>query len=202
LTESEAPRPRAQYGEYATPEEQQRARGLPDPISEADAEPAATLKGDAPPPPPPATAAPSVDPVGPFAAAATAPKHPHPVDRVVTLVLLALGLFLVLNGIPGYLALADALQMVYDQLGAGTDPATEVATSLGVTAIVVQAVIWVATATSAWFAMKRGRLAWWIALVGGALSFIASMVIVSIALFADPGFIDSVSMENLTPSSF
>ena len=199
MTESEASRPRAQYGEYATPEEQQRARGVPDPISEADAEPAAALKGDAPPPPAPPTAAP---PVSPSPAAATARKHPHPVDRIITLVLLALGLFLLLNGIPGYLALADALQMVYDQVGAGTYPATEVAASLGVTAIVVQAVIWVLTATSAWFAMKRGKLAWWIALVGGALSFIATMVIVSIALFADPGFIDSVSAESLPTSSF
>jgi hypothetical protein len=120
----------------------------------------------------------------------------------VTLILLAVGLFLVLNSIPGYLAMPEAMQTVYDQLGAGVYPAADVAASLGVTALIVQVVIWVATAASAWFAMKRGRLAWWIALLGGALAFIAMMVIVSTALFADPGFIDNISPENLPQSSF
>ncbi|MEX1077764.1 MAG: DUF6264 family protein [Homoserinimonas sp.] len=198
MSDSEIPRPRAQYGEYATPEEQQRARGLPEKsdtpapdAADSAPRPAAepSRQGDAEPmPSQPSAAQPP---------AAGKPKATHPVDRVVTIVLLAVGLFLFLNGIPGYLALPDALQMVYDQLGAGTFPATETATSLGVTALVVQGLIWIATAASAWFAMKRGRLAWWIALLGGVLSFIASMVIVSIALFADPGFIDNVAPQNL-----
>jgi hypothetical protein len=183
MTDSEAPRPHAQYGEYATPEQQQAARGLPEPTGDipiADASP-------------PAMPAPAHQPQ----AAAAPALRAHPVDRVVTLILLALGLFVLLTGIPGYLALSDALQLVYDQLGAGTYPATETAAALGVTALVVQAVIWVATAASAWFAMKRGRIAWWICVVGAALSFIASMVVVSIALFADPGFMDSVSAQTL-----
>jgi hypothetical protein len=124
------------------------------------------------------------------------------VDRVVTLILLAVGLFLVLNSIPGYLAMPDAMQTVYDQLGAGTYPAADVAATLGITALLVQAAIWVATTASALFAMKTGRLAWWIALIGGVLAFIAMMVIVSVALFADPGFIDNVSPQNLPQSSF
>ncbi|MHA6669069.1 DUF6264 family protein [Homoserinimonas sp. A447] len=194
---AETPRPRAQYGEYATPEEQQRARGLPEPSSEAVQ------------PRPAEAAAPAPAPVWDSdsrgaepAARPAATGSAHPVDRVVTLVLLAVGLFLVLNSIPGYLAMPEAMQTVYDQLGAGTYPAADVAASLGITALVVQVVIWVATAASAWFAMKRGRLAWWIALLGGVLAFIAMMVIVSVALFADPGFIDNVSSENLPQSSF
>ncbi|HEU4808430.1 MAG TPA: DUF6264 family protein [Homoserinimonas sp.] len=197
MSESETPRPRAQYGEFATPEEQQRARGVPERPSEG------TGEDPQPPAPEPAQSsapAPLAQPDGP--AAEPAPAKRHPVDRVVTLVLLAFGLFLLLNSIPGYLALPEAMQTVYDQLDAGSYPATEVAASLGVTALVVQSVIWIATAASAWFAMKRGRLAWWIALVGGVLAFIAMMVIVSIALFADPGFIDNISPENLPRASF
>ncbi len=178
-------RPPAQYGEYATPEEQQRAKGLPEPL--ADEAPA-----DAAQPTP--TAAPSAAAPHPEPAPS---RHPHPVDRIVTLVLLALGLFVWLNGIPGYLALADALQTVFDQLEGGTYAAADTAAALGVTALVVQAAIWGATAASAWFAMKRGKLAWWIPVVGAALYFIASMVVVSIALFADPGFIESVSTQTL-----
>jgi hypothetical protein len=188
MSNEETPRPRAQYGEYASPEEQQRARGILEPTSGAghhDSHAGVHLP-----------AAPAAYPAAPQAGAVPR-KSTHPVDRVVTLVLLAVGLLLLLNGIPGYLALPGAMQMVYDQLGAGTYPASAVAANLGVTALVVQAIIWVATAASSWASMRRGKLAWWIALVGGALSFIATIVIVSIALFADPGFINNVSPENL-----
>src|SRR5690606_30491254 len=130
MTHSEDRRPPAQYGEYATAEEQQKAKGLPEPAANAAAADAAE---------PTPTAAthdpqPHTDPAPPGPA--------HPVDRIVTLVLLALGLFVWLNGIPGYLALADALQTVFDQLGAGTYQAAETAAALGVTALVVQATIW------------------------------------------------------------
>jgi hypothetical protein len=185
MTGAEDRRPPAQYGEYATAEEQQKAKGLPEPV--ADAAPA-----DAAQPTPHAAAhesRPHADP------ARSGPAHP--VDRIVTLVLLGLGLFVWLNGIPGYLALADALQAVFDQLGAGTYQAAETAAALGVTALVIQGILWAVTAASAWIVLKRAKLAWWVPVVGAAVSFIASMVIVSIALFADPGFIDAVSAQTL-----
>jgi Na+/H+-dicarboxylate symporter len=50
--------------------------------------------------------------------------------------------------------------------------------------------------------MRRGRLAWWIALLGGVIAFIATVIIVSFALFADPGFIDNVSPQNLPQPTF
>ena len=122
-----------------------------------------------------------------------APKRTHPVDRIVTLVLLAFGLFVVVSGIPGYLSMADTLQQVYTQLGRGTYTATELSGSLGVTAVVVQALLWALTALFAGLALRRGRIAWWIAVVGGVVAFIAVMIIVSVALMADPGFIASLS---------
>lgn len=172
--------PRAQYGEYATPEAQQQARGF------------ATGQPDAADSP----AVPVAAPVQATVAQAS-PARAHPVDRVVTLVLLAFGLFVVLNGIPGYLAMPEVMQTVYDSLGAGTYPAAETAASLGVTALVLQCVIWIVTAIISTLAIRRGRLAWWIAVVGGAVAFITVMVIVSVALFADPGFIESVSRQAL-----
>ena len=131
-------------------------------------------------------------PAAPARAAAAA----HPVDRVVTLVLLGFGLFLVLNGIPGYLAMADVIQGVYDSLGAGTYPARDVAASLGVTALVLECLIWLVTAFFSTLAIRRGRLSWWIAVIGGAAAFITIMVIMSVALFADPGFVTSVTPDN------
>src|SRR5690554_4402584 len=99
MSDSEERRPRAQYGEFATPEEQQRARGIPEQPSEADAAAPAAQAGYAA----------SATPAGPAPAAREAApaawptdeprsKHPHPVDRVVTLILLAIGLFILLNG--------------------------------------------------------------------------------------------------------
>jgi hypothetical protein len=193
MSDDQKRRPPAQYGEYATPEEQQRARGITEPEGAGHHRPHDGA---------PSAAAPSAATSPQVERGGVAAKKLHPVDRVITLVLLAFGLFLVLNGIPGYLAMPHAMQMVYDQLGAGTYPARDVAASLGVTALVVQAVLWVATAASAWAAMKRGRLAWWIALLGGVLAFIATVVIVSIALFADPNFIDNVSPQNLPQPTF
>lgn len=185
MSGTEDRRPPAQYGEYASAAEQQKAKGLPEPAADA-------VTADAAQPTPLAAThepQPHADP------ARSGPAHP--VDRIVTLVLLALGLFVWLNGIPGYLALADALQTVFDQLGTGTYQAAETAAALGVTALVVQGILWAVTAASAWFAIKRGKLAWWIPVVGAAVYFIASMVVVSIALFADPGFIDGVSVQTL-----
>lgn len=184
MSDSETPRPRAEYGEYATPEEQQRARGVSEPSNHSVPAPQGAAY---------------VAPPGP----AEPPARPaHPVDRVFTLVLLAFGLVTLLTGIPGYLALPDALQTVYDQLDAGTYPARQEAAGLGVASLVVQAAIWFGTAAFAWFAIKRGRLAWWIALLGGVLTFIAMMVIVSMALFADPNFLDNVSPQDLPRTSF
>lgn len=170
---------RPQYGEYATPEEQRRAMGLPE-------APAVY-----------ASSTPDASPDHTDAHRTEGGAAKHPVDRVVTFILLAFGLFTVLNSIPGYLALPEVLQGVYDSLGAGNYTAVDTAASLGVTAVVVQGVLWIATAWLAFASLKRGRLSWWIAVVGGAVNFVAVMVIVSVALFADPGFIDSLDTSRL-----
>lgn len=167
--------PRARYGEFASPQEQERARGhvLPEAGSLTPRE------------------------MQPSPAAAQRRPPAHPVDRVITLVLLAIGLILIINSIPGYLALSDVMQSVYESLNAGTYSATETAAGLGAAALIIQGMLWVATTGFSVLAIRRGRLSWWIPLVGGAISFIAMMIIVSVALFADPGFIDSVNPENL-----
>lgn len=174
MTGGDHARPAAQYGEYASPEEQAKARGTAAP----------------------AAAHPPVEPYGaPVASTVlTGPsRREHPVDRVVTLVLLAFGLFVVLSGIPGYLSMADVLQEVYAQVGAGEYTATELSASLGISALVVQGALWALTALFSVLALRRGRIAWWIPVVGGVVAFIALMIIVSIALMADPGFIASLS---------
>lgn len=175
VSEQPTPRPRAQYGEYASPEEQLKAKGQ-----------AADVSLDA-----------STEPVAPVAdrtpAGGTAPRRAHPVDRIVTIALLGFGLFTVITSIPGYLRMPEAMQTVYDQFGAGTYSDGELADALGIVAIVSQAAIWILTAAFTVWSLKRDRFSWWIPVVGGAVAFASLMIIVSIALMADPSFVSSIS---------
>lgn len=188
------PRARAQYGEYASPEEQARARGLNGAVGAESAvesavesprsstERASTRRSPITP-----SVVPSASPTGAQPAASK-----HPVDRFVTLALLAFGLITVATSIPGYLRMADTLQSAYSQLGIGSYTDNELARSLGVTAIVVSALLWLVTAACTALSLKRNRVSWWIPVVGGALAFIALMVIVFVALLADPAFAASL----------
>lgn len=186
---SENSQRRAQYGEFATPEQQQ-ARRLPTDPARAEAAAALHL-----PTPEPAAAQTAQHPKALARMSATGASK-HPVDKIVTMVLLAGGLFILLNSIPGYLNMPEAMQQVFDSLGAGTYGAAAVASSLGVAAIVAEGVLWLAAAFFAFSAIRRGHYGWWIALLGGVLTFIVMMVIVSTALFADPTFADVIAGQS------
>lgn len=186
-----APR-RAQYGEYATAEEQNRAKGASQP-SAAHAVP--QLEQPAP------AAEPTPAPAEAGTLSSSPAERAHPVDRVVTLVLLALGLFTVLISLPGYLTMAEAMQDVYDQLGIGSYADPELASTLGVTAILIMAALWVAGAVFAIIALRRNRRAWWIPVLAGVLAFITLMTIVTIALMADPAFMEYISASTAAPLS-
>jgi hypothetical protein len=58
----------------------------------------------------------------------------------------------------------------------------------GVVAAIVLVVGYLATAVLAVRRVRRGRLAWWIPLVGAAVTFIAVYVCIAIPLFGDPAF--------------
>jgi len=185
---------RPAYGEYATPEEQAKARG---PVAPAGPPPApdaagrdATSQDAVPTWTVPAWSAASSGRAQDGATAAERPGPPAPrtADRIVTVVLLSLGLLNVLWGIPGFLSLASTLQAAYDQMGVGQYGAGELAGTLGVVAVVSQLLIWAATAWGSVRRMRRGRLSWWVPLVGAAVAFIVVMLVFTIAIVSDPAF--------------
>ena len=170
-------RPRPQYGEYATPEVQAKAMGLP----------------AVAPDPPAGTPTPAPEPVNSAtewdtpAAKRVAPRGGL-VNQIVTLALLALGLVNVLSGISTYLSLPTLIQTAYDQLGVGRYTATALASMLGIVAIAVSATVWTVTAWICVRLLRRARMSWWVPLLGAAVTALALAVILSVAVLSDPAF--------------
>jgi hypothetical protein len=99
-------RPRPAYGEYATPEAQAKAMGFSHPVgSPVPGAPAAPLHSVAP-------------PIASSPADSIAARSGRPVNRVVTIALLTLGLLNILASASSYLNLPATLQTIYAN-GAG-----------------------------------------------------------------------------------
>ena len=165
MSEAES-RPRPQYGEYATPEEQ-RARIQHPEVTEA-------LQS---------------------AVAPAAPRARGPLaDRVVTFVLLVYGLVSVISTIvqlldfPGYAERAAQILGVdatYTALSAGF--------VWGAVASVVYGVGYLVTAALTWRRLRRGRVAFWAPLVGFVATTLLAGVCITIALMADPAFLSALT---------
>ncbi|MDQ0647624.1 energy-converting hydrogenase Eha subunit C [Microbacterium natoriense] len=161
---------RPQYGELATPEEQRRAAGLP-PLSEV------------------APAAP--EPIA--AAAAPASARPHPVDRFATIALLAYGLVNVVMTGMSYLDLPTVLNEVMKILGIEGEFTDYAAGRLwGTVAAVVLAVGWTATAVLSVRRLRRGRITWWLPIVGAVVTSFLAGICVMVAMMGDPAFADYI----------
>jgi hypothetical protein len=164
-------RPRPQFGEYATPEEQRARIQEPAPWQQ---EPVAPVMTDAPAPGIPASPAP-------------AERRPRPVDRIVTFALLAYGLVNVVSSVPAFLDYGAYAETLLSMLGVDvqiTDPAA--GRAWGIAAVIVLAVGWCATAVVSWWSVRRGRLTWWIPLVGGILFTFVSGTLMAVPLMNDP----------------
>lgn len=189
-------RPRPQYGEYASPEDQ-RAH-VRDPHANPHYQPPESAST-------PSDSTPRGDVVR-SDAAGTAPTSSHQAqtsgvakrparlwDRSLTWVLIAMGLLNLALSVSSYLNMAPALQGAYTQLGIGHFGASDIAAPAGIALTIVQAVIWVATAALARLSLRRGRLSFWIPLVGALVSYIALVAVLLIVVFNDPAFTAFVS---------
>lgn len=165
---------RPQYGELATPEEQRRAAGLP-PLDEVVV---------APPIPPVAEAVP------PNAAVDAPVKRRHPVDRLVTIALLAYGLVnVVITGL-SYLDLASVMNQTMKVLGIeGEFTNFAAGRTWGVIAAVVLAAGWCVTAALSVRRLRRGRVTWWLPLVGAAVTMTFVSLCISVPMMGDPAFV-------------
>lgn len=166
---------RPQFGEYATPEEQRERAGLPPITSESAA--------------PYAPQTPQIPQAQPARAGGSA-------GRIVTIVLLALGLFNVLSSAPRFLDLPatfDDTMKLFGIDGTFTDSAA--ARTWGIVALLVLIAGYAATV---WLSLRRlraGRSSWWVPLVGFVVTTFLVSICLTVPMLGDPAFTQSL----LTP---
>ena len=164
---------RPQYGELATPEEQRRAAGLP-PLDEVVVEPV--------------LAAPAPEPV-----VDAARRRPHPVDRFVTIGLLAYGLINVVVTAVSYLDLTRVMNESMKILGIeGEFTNYEQGKIWGTIAAVVLVVGWSLTASASVRRLRRAKITWWVPLVGAAVTMLIASMCLAVPMFGDPAFMSYV----------
>ncbi|MET2009974.1 DUF6264 family protein [Microbacterium chocolatum] len=164
-------RPRPQFGEYASDEEQ-RARIQQPEVTERLA--AGVAPADATPTPAPASRVTS--PAG----------RGRLVDRIVAFALLAYGLVNVVSAAPALVDYAAYMTSVFELMGVSAEVADpEAGRPWGVAAAIVLVGGWLLTAFLTWRNMRRGRLSWWIPLVGGVAFSLTAGVLVMVPLMSD-----------------
>ncbi|WP_228484778.1 DUF6264 family protein [Microbacterium cremeum] len=135
-------------------------------------------------------AEPAPAPAGP---AAGAPPRPRTVDRIVTVALLAYGLFNVLSSFTAFLDYGAYAETMFAVLGVDAELADPSAgRPWGIAAAVVLAVGWVATALVSSWSLRRGRLTWWIPLVAGIVFTFAAGIMMVVPLMNDPAVWDAL----------
>ncbi|QKJ19068.1 DUF6264 family protein [Microbacterium hominis] len=177
------PRPRPQYGEYATPEEQRARIQQPDVTAALDtgqvADAAAPVAAQVPAPAP----APAVvdEPPAPVR------SRGRSVDRIATFALLAYGLINVVTSVPAFLDYFAYADLMFQTLGVDavlSDPAG--ARGWGIAAAGVLAIGWMLVAWLSVASLRRGRLSWWIPLVGGVVFTVVAGMLMVVPLMTDP----------------
>jgi hypothetical protein len=167
---------RPRYGEYASPEEQ-RAR-----IRQPDATQALET-GQAP--APAASPAPAATPATPVRSG-----RGRLIDRIATIALLAYGLLTVVTSVPLMFALAEGENGYLGLLGM-TEPLSDrtAAQIWGAVAGSVFLIGWLLTAWISWANLRRGRISFWIPLVGAFVFSALSTVLMLVPALGDPAFV-------------
>jgi len=162
---------RPQYGELATPEEQRRAAGLP-PLGEIPLAPPVVQL----PPPEPAAQTPSL-------------SRSRPVDRFVTVGLLAYGLVnVVVTGL-SYLDLPTVMNESMKILGIDGEFSNFAQGKLwGTIAAALLVIGWALTAVLSITRLRRGKLTWWVPLVGAVVTMAVVSACIAVPMFNDPAF--------------
>lgn len=169
---SEGERPRPQYGEYASPEEQRARIAVPD-ASDAISSGESLTVGPAP-------SAPAV-------ADAPTVRRARPVDRILTFALLGYGLVNILVSVSSFLDFPSFAQTYFQILGIEGE-FSNIADGVfwGRVASIVMVVGYLVTA---WLSIRRlrtGKLTWWVPLVGGAVTHLIVGFCLVTPLMADP----------------
>lgn len=165
-------RPRPQFGEYATPEEQAARIRQPLPV-------APVAWPDSP---------------EPDAFQKTQRSSGWILDRAVAIALLTYGLLSMINAAPATMdprPLLEVMGLDSDAIGLTTTG------GWGIAALVTLIGGWLLTAWMTWRGHRRGwRFVFWIPLAGGFVFNLISGVLVSIALLSDPAVLDALLRQS------
>lgn len=188
------PRPRPEYGEYATPEQVAEARG-PVPLEETlavrETPAASTPTADAsrptsPPLPPPAPGTQT---------SATPPRRAAPRwDVPITVTLIVLALVNTLSSVPSYLDLASALNQAGRVSGMGDVTFGAAASAGGIALLVIDSVVLLATIGLAWRRYRAGKRAAWVPIIAFGVRLLAYLIVVMVIVLNTPGV--ATIMEN------
>lgn len=169
MSDPRDPRPRPAYGEYATPEEQRAHIRQPDVES--------VLDGTAAPAPEPVSTAPPGTPAG------------SPLDRIVTIALLAMGAVNVFLSVPGFLDLSETFARTMAAMGIpGEFSNVAAAQTWGAVASVVMVAGYLLTAVATWRRLRAGRISWWLPVVGAVITFVLVVICLAVPLWGDAAF--------------
>ena len=174
-------RPRPQYGEYAS-ESEQRAH-----IREPLAEPTPTPLHPPVAPVPPVSSYEMAAPVDPARAA----RQP---DRIVTIVLLAIGALNVVTSFFSFLDFATMVDRSYAMMGVdGSFSNVAAGKTWGLISALVLVAGYLVTVVIARARMKANKLAWFIPIGGAVVTYVVLMACISVPLMSDPAFIEYVT---------
>jgi hypothetical protein len=112
-------------------------------------------------------------------------RRPRTVDRIVTFALLGYGLFNVLTSIPAFTEYSTYANTLLEIMGVDAE-FTGAGRGWGLAAAFVLGLGWLLTATLTWLNLRRGRITWWIPLVGGVVFTLTASALMMVPLFSDP----------------
>ncbi|PSL39968.1 hypothetical protein CLV49_3623 [Labedella gwakjiensis] len=195
-----APRPRPQFGELATPEEQRAAIAVPIDAAAAESVPVADV---------PAKDVPETLAEQKVTRAKQSRGEQKetadggvraPVDRFASWALLGVGLFNILTSSSALIDLPAAITQFF--AADGLDPYGPVLAGrvLGIGALVVNVALWILTLMIVQRRVNAGRTSWWIPIVVGVAANVILLVCVGAAMMIDPSVLDYVQrMSGATP---
>ncbi|MGK9146528.1 hypothetical protein KXS11_02725 [Plantibacter flavus] len=193
-------RPRPQFGEYATPEEQRAS--IKEPFDHQRAE----ELGVAPVVPAGQQQVPPAQPTLREQTRASAPESPaapvlpngrRPVtgDRLATSLLLGLGLVSIIVIMPNLLDLPGLIRPALVQFGVSGYSSDALASAMGILALGLQIALWIGAVVLSSRSLRAGKLTFWIPIVAGVVANIVVVVCIAIAMGADPAFMEYVRSQ-------
>jgi hypothetical protein len=178
-----AERPRPEYGEYATPQDQADAIAKASPPVSPLLTPADR----------PAAVTPAAPVARPAVPVLTAERPRRRWDLVLSIALLAYGLLTVFGGFVQYSDIPSIINQAYAAQRIGEFTSIEQAETVGTTIMVVNVVLYAITAFLTVQLLRARRLAFYVPVVGGAVAATITVTLILTLVINDPAFREFVA---------